>query len=114
MELFTYRHSSFCNIIERCFGVLKARFPILKVMPNYRPRRQRRIPIACCVLHNFIRKEACRDRMFEQFEVENMIFAEEEERTTTDINMSSGNLAQMSIVRDKIAEDLWCDYTHNM
>ena len=53
--------------------------------------------------------------MFEQFEVENMIFAEEEEeRTTTDINMSSGNLAQMSIIRDKITEDLWRDYTHNM
>ena len=65
MVLFNYRHSSLCNIIERCFGVLKARFPILKVMPSYRPRRQRRSPIACSVLHNFIRKEACHDRMFE-------------------------------------------------
>ena len=66
------------------------------------------------MVQNFIRKEACRDRMFEQFEVENMIFVEEEERPTIDINMSSGNLAQMSIIRDKIVEDLWCDYTHNM
>ena len=65
MELFNYKHSSLCNIIETCFGVLKARFPILKVMPNYRQRRQRCIPIACCVLHNFIRNEACCDRMFE-------------------------------------------------
>ena len=54
IELFKYRHSSLRNIIERCFGVLKAHFPILKVMPNYRPRRQRHISIACCVLHNFI------------------------------------------------------------
>ena len=113
IELFNYMHSSLHNIIERCFGVLKARFPILKVMSNYRPQRQRRIPIACCVLQNFIQKEACRDRMFEQFEVENMVFAEEEERIT-DINMSSRILAQMSTIRDKIAEDLWCDYTHNM
>ena len=52
--------------------------------------------------------------MFEQFEVEDMIFAEEKERTTIDINMSSGNLAQMNIIRDKIAKDLWCDYTHYM
>ncbi|VVA18103.1 Hypothetical predicted protein, partial [Prunus dulcis] len=29
MELFYYRHSSLRNVIERCFGVLKARFPIL-------------------------------------------------------------------------------------
>ena len=34
-ELFNHRHSSLRNIIERCFGVLKARFPILKLMPNY-------------------------------------------------------------------------------
>ena len=51
MELFNYRHSSLRNIIERCFSVLKAHFPILKVMPNYYPQRQRRIPIACYVLH---------------------------------------------------------------
>lgn len=60
MELFNYRHSSLCNVIERYFGVLKCRFRILKVMPNYPPHRQRLIPIACCVLHNFIRKEAQR------------------------------------------------------
>ncbi|XP_062103069.1 protein ALP1-like [Humulus lupulus] len=35
MELFNYRHSSLRNVIERCFGLLKARFPILKSMPPY-------------------------------------------------------------------------------
>ncbi|KAK3198700.1 hypothetical protein Dsin_022115 [Dipteronia sinensis] len=39
-ELFTYIHSSLRNVIERYFSVLKARFPILKLMPNYLPRRQ--------------------------------------------------------------------------
>lgn len=34
-ELFSYIHSSLRNGIERCFGLLKARFPILKMMPNY-------------------------------------------------------------------------------
>ncbi|XP_019433068.1 PREDICTED: uncharacterized protein LOC109339964 [Lupinus angustifolius] len=38
-ELFNHRHSSLRNVIERCFGVLKARFPILKMMPNYPVRR---------------------------------------------------------------------------
>ena len=32
-ELFNYRHSSLWNIIERCFGVLKTRVPILRMMP---------------------------------------------------------------------------------
>ena len=111
-ELFNYRHSSLRNVIERCFGVLKARFPILKYMPNYPPRRQRRIPIACCVLHNFIRKEARRDRLFENFDVEDMIF-EEESTTIENLDMSPENLAQMTHVRNEIAEDLWCAFTPN-
>ncbi|CAL2230034.1 unnamed protein product [Prunus armeniaca] len=109
MELFNYRHSSLRNVIERCFGVLKARFPILKLMPNYPPRRQRRIPIACCVLHNFIRKEARRDRMFEEFQVEDMII-DSENTTTPNIDMSAGNIAQMGDIRDKIVADLWRDF----
>jgi len=28
-------------VIERCFGVLKARFPTLSLMPNLKPLRQR-------------------------------------------------------------------------
>ena len=35
MDLFDYRHSSLRNIIEQCFGVLKARFSIPKMMSNY-------------------------------------------------------------------------------
>ncbi|GAV69367.1 LOW QUALITY PROTEIN: DDE_4 domain-containing protein [Cephalotus follicularis] len=36
-EIFNYRHSSLHNVIERCFGVLKACFPILKLMARYKP-----------------------------------------------------------------------------
>ena len=32
-KLFNYRHSSLHNVIERCFGILKARFPVLKICP---------------------------------------------------------------------------------
>ena len=32
-ELFNYRHSSLRNVIERCFGVLKARFPVKNDAP---------------------------------------------------------------------------------
>lgn len=34
-EIFNHAHSSLRNINERCFGVLKARFPILKRMARY-------------------------------------------------------------------------------
>ena len=68
VELFNQRHSSVRNVIERCFGVLKARFPILKLMPNYPLRRQRCNPLACCTLHNFIRMEARLDTLFQEYE----------------------------------------------
>ncbi|KAK3222908.1 hypothetical protein Dsin_009933, partial [Dipteronia sinensis] len=84
------------NVIERCFGVLKARFPILKLMPNYRPRRQRLIPIACCVLHNLIRKEAHRDRLFREFELEDMIIEEEAETNIFNLDMSQEYMTQMN------------------
>ena len=42
-------------VIERCFGVLKARFPILNEMHSFSLSRQRLIVTACCALHNFIR-----------------------------------------------------------
>ncbi|XP_027151924.1 putative nuclease HARBI1 [Coffea eugenioides] len=64
-ELFNHRHSQLRNVIERTFGVLKARFPILKgPMPNYLMNRQVELVIACCVLHNFIRDEHPHDELF--------------------------------------------------
>ena len=61
------------HIIERCFGVLKARFPILKMMPNYPIRRQRQIPTAYCTIHNFIRMHNGTDRLFGDYSKEDMI-----------------------------------------
>ncbi|XP_058111673.1 uncharacterized protein LOC131254988 [Magnolia sinica] len=43
------------NIIERCFGVLKAGFPILKTTLEYLMSTQVKIMLACCILHNFIK-----------------------------------------------------------
>ncbi|KAK2658230.1 hypothetical protein Ddye_004763 [Dipteronia dyeriana] len=78
-ELFNYRHSSLRNVIERCFGVLKARFAVLKNMPNYILRRQRLVSIACCVLYNFIRSQGRGDRMFREYENEDMLIEGEGE-----------------------------------
>ena len=69
-ELFNYYHSSLRNCIERCFGVLKARFKILKHMTNYWMPRQNIIPIACCVIHNLIKMHARDDPLFRQYEVD--------------------------------------------
>nr|GEZ67379.1 hypothetical protein [Tanacetum cinerariifolium] len=57
-------HAKLRNVIERAFGVLKARSPILKNMPSYPFITQRDIVVACFVIHNFIRKERLSDEFF--------------------------------------------------
>ena len=64
-ELFNRRHSQIRNVVERTFGVLKKRFPILSgPMPPYRIPRQCSILVACCVVNNFIRDHDIHDACF--------------------------------------------------
>ncbi|XP_062074988.1 uncharacterized protein LOC133778995 [Humulus lupulus] len=133
MELFNYRYSSLRNVIERCFGLLKARFPILKSMPPYLLGKQRRIPIACCAIHNWIRMHSINDEMFEQYSVdartvEDIEGTESQSNTTTEnqqegdeagifetpkLNFSQAYMAQMENVRDDIAGQMWLNYNNN-
>ncbi|XVF56316.1 hypothetical protein PTKIN_Ptkin06aG0109000 [Pterospermum kingtungense] len=56
-EYFNMKHSQARNCIERCFGILKARWAIIREKSFYPVRTQCRIISACCLLHNFIRAE---------------------------------------------------------
>ncbi|XP_059429163.1 uncharacterized protein LOC132162972 [Corylus avellana] len=60
-ELFNYRHSSLRSAVERTFGVWKARFPIFDNMHPYPIENQRLFVVACCAVHNFIRKDCGAD-----------------------------------------------------
>ena len=55
-------------VIKRCFGVLKARFPILSNMAKYKQYRQRLVVSSCCALHNFIHINNRRDVLFNTWE----------------------------------------------
>ncbi|KAL0354215.1 UNVERIFIED_CONTAM: hypothetical protein Sangu_1002800 [Sesamum angustifolium] len=67
-ELFNHRHSSLTNAIRRSFNILKERFPILKLAPQYAFHTQRDIVIAACVIHNHIRREEKNDWLFNSIE----------------------------------------------
>lgn len=56
-EFFNMKHSSARNVIERCFGMLKARWGILRDNSYYPIELKVRIIMACCILHNFIIQE---------------------------------------------------------
>ncbi|KAF9618779.1 hypothetical protein IFM89_002647 [Coptis chinensis] len=73
-EKFNQAHSSLRNVIEKTFGVLKARFKILKKMVPYSFRTQVQIVVACMVIHNFLRCVAIDDDdgLFKQYKKENV------------------------------------------
>lgn len=57
-ETYTQRHVQARNCIERCFGLLKARWRCLlrdRVL-HYHPHVASKITMACCVLHNLALK----------------------------------------------------------
>ncbi|GFS46129.1 hypothetical protein Acr_00g0100280 [Actinidia rufa] len=60
-EYFNMNHASARNMIERCFGVLKMRFAILRSCSYYPMRTQCRIVTACCLIHNLIKREMAVD-----------------------------------------------------
>ncbi|XP_076937704.1 uncharacterized protein LOC143605503 [Bidens hawaiensis] len=65
-ETFNYYHSSLRNIIERTFGVWKARWALLRDMHvNYTCEHQVKIALASMAIHNFIRKAGKYDEAFE-------------------------------------------------
>ena len=53
-ELFNLRHAMLRNVVERIFGVVKRRFRILLLPPEYSMEIQARIPPALCLVHNVI------------------------------------------------------------
>ncbi|XP_028119487.1 uncharacterized protein LOC114316977 [Camellia sinensis] len=113
-ELFNHRHLSLLNVIERTFGVLKKRFPILRSMPNYKSTRQGPLMIACCVVHNWIRWHAAMDPFF--MEADNEMAAEAEADGLVGdqadfVDMSQHGLTYQSNVRDAIATAMWITNT---
>ncbi|KAL5554073.1 hypothetical protein UlMin_041474 [Ulmus minor] len=60
-EFFNMKHLAAQNVIEQCFGVLKNWWAILRSPSFYPIKTQNRIIMACCLLHNFIRREMPND-----------------------------------------------------
>ena len=115
-ELYNLRHSSARNVIERTFGVLKRRFRILILPPEFSMKIQVKIPPALCALHNFIRK-------YDPSEIGEL--TDDDDNSDSDIDCFPGPqrfglLAETLVTRDSrrtaeqlrddIAEAMWTDY----
>ncbi|CAA0839664.1 Unknown protein [Striga hermonthica] len=114
-ELFNRRHATVRNVVERSFGILKGKFPIIKgLMPNYPPEFQTDIVIACCVAHNFILEHQKFANIPPAMQDPDYIPEPDEDdftrplRTTSDT--SNVGLRKQSGLHDSIADALWRDH----
>lgn len=102
---FNFLHSSLRNMIERCFGVLKAQFLILKRMTLYHFKIQTMIIIACMTLYNFIHQQAIPDDLFASYEDSHVQIDDDEDHN--DMMDESQELCNMDIVRDVIVQQIY-------
>lgn len=109
-EIFNHAHSSLRNCIERIFGILKNKWRILKGIPHFDLVTQKRIIIACCVLHNFIRDSNLRDKQFDRCDADEDYMPKVQRQTITlPTDHVSGELHTrgMNGTRDDIANTLF-------
>lgn len=106
-ELFNLRHSSARNVIERIFGVLKRRFRILLLAPEYNLEIQARIPAALCSIHNFIRTHGNQPDEYEDLDEQNYI---NDRINHNHITATALGPDEPSERRDQIAQRMWDDY----
>jgi hypothetical protein len=110
-ELFNLRHASARNVIERIFGVLKRRFRILLLAPEYGLHVQARIPTALCAIHNFIRthdaKEGPLSGTGDGPHHDNNNNHDDIGFNREEVNLEQGDADTR---RDRIAQEMWEDY----
>lgn len=104
-EVFNFLHSSIRNVIERCFGVLKQKWRILKDMPSFDATTL----TACLALHNFIRDSKMRDKEFDRCDADEDYMprcARRRTQTQEDGTDEGESDESMNIIRDRIADAL--------
>lgn len=108
-ELYNLRHSSLRNIVERAFGIVKKRFPLLTAMHSYSFPMQIDLVMCCFMIHNFI----CLNQGYDdEFANWNAAVMEEDDHAEEPVysNQSSAQQNAANIQRDVIAQEMWEDY----
>ena len=109
-ELYNLRHAMLCNVIEHIFGVLKKRFHILLLPPEFNMEIQARIPPALCLVHNVIRTHDP-DDMIDYRHVESEEWSGHyNSGTLADSPPTEAACTRAHQHRDEITQSMWNDY----
>ena len=112
-ELFNHRHAVMRNHVERFWGILKKRFPILKVGTLHPIRNQIKIPAAAAVFHNIIKMhggdEAWLEDQLDNIDLADYVILPNDDDNHED-NNEQEDYIQGNNLRDQIAWQMWNDY----
>jgi hypothetical protein len=96
--------------VERALGVLKKRFPILKVTTFHKLKNQVKIPITTAIFHNIIKTldgdEEWLDDQPDNINPSNFIALSDGEK------VNDPESAQGNTLRDAVAQEMWVQYKH--
>jgi hypothetical protein len=108
-ELFNLRHSSLRNVIERVFGVLKQRFPVLREMVPYPFEMQVQFVISILTIHNFIKIKQKEFNIDEYFQWEDNQLLQDPNNRAADGDALRDDSTAASW-RDSIAQQMYDQY----
>ncbi|CAN1141849.1 hypothetical protein LINPERHAP2_LOCUS12723 [Linum perenne] len=100
------KHSKARNVIECAFGILKMRWALLRDTSWYTPEMVGLFFTACCLLHNFIRREGGPD-VFEQAYVPPPATESTFMETIDDAPNYVEATAEWTQFRYDLAEEMW-------
>ena len=101
------RHSSARNVIERCFGLIKSRWAILRDNAYHPIESMPRIIIACCLMHNFIRTTMTEDPLDQEIPINHTQFGDEHDNIISTVETSQGWTDR----RDLVANTMFTDWS---
>jgi hypothetical protein len=104
-EIFNLRHSTLRNVVERVIGILKRRWKILRLAPEYSMGVQVDLVLALTAVHNYIRIQAGVEALEAGIEDEEV----PQELPTTEEEDSTG--CTMDRKRQEISRNMWRDYS---
>ena len=98
------------NVVERAFGLLKKRFPIIAstIEPNYWVDTQNEIILACCILHNYLMGVDPDESLI--VEVDEEVLNSHRERAVSTPREDDEGARQGYIIRDSMALAMWQNY----
>jgi hypothetical protein len=111
-KLFNHCHTLLRNHVERALGVLKKRFPILKVATFHTLENQVKMPMAAAIFHNLIRSlhgdEEWLDHQPDNIDPSNFVSLPSID------HMNGPGTTQGNSLRDIVAQEMWTQYQQHL